>query len=402
MAIYNGTGGKRTGSVGGETYSVSKGQNIVRAKPVSVANPRSDAQMTQRSQFLSAVRFFQRANQRFFKFAFESKKQKESDYNAFMRANASIGGYITKAQGDAVGFPMVAPFRVTQGSLVSPTYGVDLVAHGEESHVQLLLGTAGSGATAPSTIGEVSALLIATYPSMRSGDIITLVSIYSSVASDFYNDLDATAISPSDEVVWTIAQFFIDVNDTRTLDEVGLTASIQSGNIYLERVIAPTGSIGGGFVCVSRNEVSGLKVSNASVSLTADAANAYEVMRSNANRERVLSWWGAQQAAILQGGEAAPIVPSEGPKVVSVDGSYNVPARVQGVAGDPISVNLGFDSDPSGVVSGDFSMVGEASTGVTISWDSEDMGLTVLLDESATGSARLFYKRQLIALITIG
>lgn len=394
MAIYNGTGGKRTGSVGGETYSVSKGQNIVRAKPVSVANPRSDAQMTQRSQFLSAVRFFQRANQRFFKFAFESKKQKESDYNAFMRANASIGGYITKAQGDAVGFPMVAPFRVTQGSLVSPTYGVDLVAHGEESHVQLLLGAAGSGATAPTTIGEVSALLVATYPSMRAGDIITLVSIYSTAVSDFYNDLDASAISPSDEVIWTIAQFFVDVNDTRTLDEVGLTASIQSGNIYLERVIAPEGSIGGGFVCVSRNEVSGLKVSNTTVALTADAAAAYEAMRSNAHRERILAWWGAQQAAILQGGLAEPVTPSSKPRVTSVNGLYGLPWLTEFFPEDEIEAAVSFDREPTGVTSDDFRAVGLTADKVSLSWESG--ALTVTSAAGFDGNCDVYYLDQLI------
>lgn len=400
MAIYNGTGGKRTGSVGGETYSVSKGQNIVRAKPVSVANPRSDAQMTQRSQFLSAVRFFQRANQRFFKFAFESKKQKESDYNAFMRANATIGGYITKAQGDAVGFPMVAPFRVAQGSLVSPTYGVDLVAHGGESHVQLLLGAAGSGATAPTTIGEVSALLIATYPSMRSGDIITLVSIYSSVESDFYNDLDTTAISPSDEVVWTIAQFFIDVNDSRTLDEVGLTASIQSGNVYLERVIAPEGSIGGGFVCVSRNEVSGLKVSNTSVSLTSAAANAYEVMRSNAHRERVLSWWGASQAAILQGGEAVVVTPDTKPRVISVNSEYVLPIETTIQPDDSIVLELGYSENPEAVVEEDFRLIGASTEGWTIELTSSK-NADIYAPEGATGFVDVFYLRKKIARVSI-
>ena len=384
------------GKLAGSTVYQSKSGTVIR-EIKTPSNPRTEAQMKQRSQFLAAVRFYQRANQRFFKFAFENKRKGESDYNAFMRLNAGLGAYITKPQADAVGFPMVAPFRVAQGSLVSPTYGVDLVAHGEESHVQLLLGAAGYGSTAPTTIGEVSALLLETYPSMRSGDIITLVSIYSTVASDFYDDLDASAITPSDEVIWTIAQFFVDVNDVRGLDEVGLTASIQGSNVYLERVIAPTGSIGGGFVCVSRNEAGGLKVSNTTVALTSDAADAYEVMRSNAHLEQVLAWWGASQPAILQGGAMV----QSGLRITGVDGDSSLPVSKLLDSGDSDVYVLTFDGDSSGVTQNDFRAEGAGVDKFEYAWDYGESNLTVQALDGASGEVKVYFKRQHILTITI-
>lgn len=346
------TQSKRIGSVGGETYSVVNGQTIVRAKPVSVSNPRTDAQMTQRSQFLSAIRFYQRANQNFFRFAFESKKQIESEYNAFMRLNAKVGGYITKAQGDAVGFPMIAPFILSQGSIPTPVYGVDKYLHGANTNAQLLIATTAGEGDAPTTIAGVSEAILAEYPSYRNGDIITCVTLYSSVTGEFYNDLDAEAFKTSgDNIIWNIYQFIIDTTNTALLSESGLSCAKVDGHLVLERAIGPSNVVAGCAFVVSRNTTSGLAVCTSSVALSVRAMDAYDAMRTNAHREMVLAWWGSQQSAILQGAIAQANLSNDDIKLI---GSipYLLGLQVGDSAG--LTMYVRFDKEPVGITAADF------------------------------------------------
>lgn len=402
MAIYKGTAGKRIGSVGNETYSMVKGQNVVREKPAQVANPRTDAQMTQRSQFLSAIRFYQRANQNFFRFAFESKKPIESEYNAFMRLNAKIGGYITKAQGDAVGFPMIAPFILTQGSIPTPVYGVDKYLHGDNTNAQMLIATTAGEGDAPTTIAGVSEAILAEYPSFRNGDIITCVTLYSSVTGEFYNDLDAESFKTSgDNIIWNIYQFIIDTTNTALLSESGLSCTKVDGHLVLERAIGPANVVAGCAFVVSRNTTSGLVVCTSSVALSVRAMDAYDAMRTNAHREMVLAWWGAQQQAILQGSIAQSEEPSNKPKIISVEGIYNLPAALSVLSDADTDVALGFSSDPSSVETDDFRVEGLSAETWTLEFKAEDSVLNVASGATSTGTVDIYYRNQLICRMSI-
>lgn len=402
MAIYNGTGGKRTGSVGGETYSVSKGQNIVRAKPVSVANPRSDAQMTQRTQFLSAVRFFQRANQRFFKFAFESKKLKESDYNAFMRLNANKGGYITKAQGDAVGFPMVAPWVITQGSLQGVAQSVYTDAENERTYLDVVL-KAGFTGDLPATIGEISTLLKESSADIQERDIMTFVVISTSMTGNSYvNDFDMT--QHEGENKWAVQQFIIDSTDTRSISEIlsDVTAVIDGGVLVLRCGITAMDQAGAAVMVQSRNTDKGLKVSTSTLLLNGEGELVYELMRRDSHRQQVLAWWGAQQAAILQGSEAQVVVPSGKPAVVSVQGIYSLPEQITFIAGTGQQLVLGFDKVPSDVTSDDFRVLGEGADEWDATFSAEDSTLVVTPTPDAEGTVTVFYLRQRIIVAVLG
>lgn len=313
------------GKLAGSTVYQSKSGTVIR-EIKTPSNPRTEAQMKQRSQFLAAVRFYQRANQRFFKFAFENKHKSESDYNAFMRLNAGIGAYITKPQSDAAGFPMIGPYTVTQGSLVAPKYGMDMYLT-EDTRAQLVVYK-GEGKN-PDTIGKLSALMLETYPEYRAGDIVTFVTLYSSSTGEFYNDLDAERYKiSSDRVQWNIIQFILDTEDTRLISEIGLSYAYSDDNLYVYSALGPMNVIGGCIACVSRNEASGLKVSSAQVSLSVAAEQAYIAMRSDEHLSKVLTWWGASQQAILQGAVAKTSSTITGPKVLSVAGRSDLPLNV--------------------------------------------------------------------------
>lgn len=371
------------GKLAGTTIYKGKTGTIQR-EIVSPSNPQSEGQMTQRSRFLSAVRFYQRSNQRFFKMAFEGKRQGESDFNAFMRHNAKLGPYITKAQGDAIGFPVIAPWIVTQGSLTSPKQHT-LYDGGEDLYTSrfglaICPVSEYSGDTFPETVGELATTYFEHNPEMREGDILTFVTIDANIAGeDFIEDLDAQGMQTS-EPSWFIRQIVLDSADTTGLNTLGLSvvmAGEQEENPDLvittnnDHAVEPLHA-GAGVVVVSRNTNSGLKVSNAVLSLNDAAYNVYTSMRSNSYLQKVLSWWGAQQQAILQGSVAENKQQKVSAKVATIGGQRPV-AELSFYAGSPKSVGITFDSDPVGVTADNFVVEG---AGVTKTYNNSILTLT--------------------------
>lgn len=284
---------KRVGSVGGETYSIVKGQTIVKAKPVQVANPRTNAQMRQRSIFIDAVRFYSHALQSFFKFAFMGKKSFESDYNAFMRVNASNGIHITKAMSHDANFPALGNWQITQGSL--PEASVSIVESSSASTPALAIGDTHPAIT---TIGELSAQLKAIY-GVLEGDIVTLVSVQTRL-----EDIDVSTLKPTylTGLVdgWIIKQFIIDSTSEEAISSVGFS-SIAEGQENALFTSMPAQAAGGAAVVFSRNTPEGVKVCDSFLINNAKALAILEKMRLTSTIEKVLADWGATGEAILQG-----------------------------------------------------------------------------------------------------
>lgn len=290
MAIYKGTAGKRIGSVGNETYSMVKGQNVVREKPAQVANPRTYAQMEQRSIFIDAVRFYEHANKNLFKFAFEDKRSYESDYNAFMRANAKNGVNISPSMSSDYRFPAIGNWLLTSGSLQGVEFNYS------EGVTSIFLGDAATSAI--TTVGQLSEKLLATYPSLQEGDIITGVMIESSAYEFSEEDLRVAYISDS-APKWLIYQFRINKASAATLASVGLenVTSGQSSVNYSWEI--DDNSVGGVAVIVSREVAGGVKVSTTSI-LNNTAAGTFLTAFAR-NKARIIAEWGLSDPAILQG-----------------------------------------------------------------------------------------------------
>lgn len=395
------------GKLAGSTLFSSKGSTIIREIKKDPKNPRTEAQMTQRSQFLAAVRFYQRANQRFFKFAFENKRKGESDYNAFMRLNAGLGAYITKPQSDAVGFPMIGPYTVTQGSLVAPTYGMDMYLT-EDTRAQLLIAKAADPDKTPDTIGKLSADMLEFYPEYRAGDIVTFVTLYSSSTGEFYNDLDAERYKiSSDRVQWNIIQFILDTEDTRPISVIGLSYDYSDDNdLYVYSALGPMNVIGGCIACVSRNEAGGLKVSTSQVSLSVAAEQAYIAMRSDEHLSKVLTWWGASQQAILQGAVAKAGDKSNELKVAYVGDEPDEPLPFDSfdlLQGSIEGINVVFTGDARGVTLSDFSSDGSDNWMWNFKHYTETLtSLEFSIFYNATpGKYGIYYKNQLILYVLI-
>lgn len=145
------------------------GQTRSRELAASVANPRTESQMTQRVKWANLVNFY-RANKGWMKFAYETKKPSQSDYNKFMSLNvASSRIYIPKGFA-AQGACIVDAYQMTQGSLAS----IETSKTSTGWATNLFLTDANALPENP-TIGEVSNQLLAANPALREGDQISFI-----------------------------------------------------------------------------------------------------------------------------------------------------------------------------------------------------------------------------------
>lgn len=325
MAVINSPYvGIARGRLGEGVFSRVKGQTTVRGYNPTPANPRSAPQQSQRAQFSSAVKFFSRGVQNFFKFAFENKLEKESDYNAFMRLNANRGMYFGPEQNDTPEYPALGRFIMTRGSLPAPQYYYD---SGQETLSAFF--NLPSSQTGPSTLGQLSSILVTL--GYQQGDIVTFCVIRTDA---FSGSVSEPVIEWGNILEWDIRQFTIDVASTVDLLDIGILAAISGTvlSVCFSEQSWDDQYIMAGCVTVSRPSASGLKVSSANLYLNHEADVAYLYGISEPWKLSVLQAWNTSQESILQGSRSVN-------KIIN--------ARVQ-VATDP---NLPFNMGSSGTLS---------------------------------------------------
>lgn len=268
MAKGNPLLGQLRGSVGDVVFSRFGGQQVSRSRNRNPKNPQSIAQMIQRAKLGSAVQFFSRGQQNLFKFAFESKLAKESDYNAFMRYNIDRVCPNTKA-GVAAGHPVLGNFQMTQGTLPEL-----VVLYGGDDVVPTLVVNAIDGESAGdnTTVGQVSKAIIEKY-GLQEGDIITKVVI--TCANTVATTAVAAALAGSyadgaNRVDWNISQFRLDSTSTALASSLNFFYDLNGllpGDIYLKVGLNSSNfttltSAYGIALIVSRPTATGVKVSN--------------------------------------------------------------------------------------------------------------------------------------------
>lgn len=144
-------------------------QTRVRELAKSVTNPRTQSQMNQRVKWSQLVNFY-RANGQWMKYAYETKKPAQSEYNKFMSLNVSNSQvYFTKAQA-AAGSCVVCPYIMTQGSLPSIEFTADNRAWNSNIYFP-----ANSYLLPSTTIAEFSRKMITQNPAIRQGDQLSFI-----------------------------------------------------------------------------------------------------------------------------------------------------------------------------------------------------------------------------------
>lgn len=155
--------------IGGTVYYQAMGQTRHRELAAEVSNPRTISQMTQRVKWANLVNLY-RANQSWMKYAFETKKTNQSEYNKWMSLNVTNSRIYLPKDVAAMGGCVVDSYIVTQGSLPS-------IEWNQASDV--LVSNIAVGADfdfGPSvTIGSFSSALIDNNPAIRSGDQISFI-----------------------------------------------------------------------------------------------------------------------------------------------------------------------------------------------------------------------------------
>lgn len=299
--------GTARGKLGNMVISNVKGQQVERKYQPQVENPKTFAQMRQRAVFASAVKFFKHSQQNLFKFAFEDKTQRESDYNAFMRHNVRFFTPTNKVACDnptlpALGFEL--SLQLSFGSLPSPTemgYFNQTAADGmfgfncgkiEESQ-------------APDVFfwSDVSRALVENY-GLENGDIITFVVIrtnmsYGRYPAQIVQGIDAEEASAP--AVWALEQKRIDLASNEDVSKFVIGKQWFCTRAGIE---GPTNTMMYfGSVIFSRN-IQGRKLMVSTSTLSCSTENQYNSAipsKGSAEERQALLSWGANPEAVLKG-----------------------------------------------------------------------------------------------------
>ena len=299
--------GTARGRLGNMVISSVRGQQIERKYQPKVANPKTFAQMRQRAAFAAAVKFFKHSQQNLFRFAFEDKTQKESDYNAFMRHNVAFFAPYNKTACDNPSLPALgfaSPVLMSYGSLPA-AQNVQFYKYQADSSFALGFVCGTHGTTGPSgtaTWGDISKGIIKYYD-LQDGDIITIVVIATDITASNINSIyinGEDAEEPQKPARWTLWQKRVDSSST---EEVGDKA-------YQEAVFCIKDGIEGdvlvkhhfGAVIFSRN-IAGKSLIVSSSSLVASVTDYSSVWPTKGSDKelQVLTSWGANPEAILKG-----------------------------------------------------------------------------------------------------
>lgn len=309
--------GMARGKVGDVVLTRLAGEQVARARNRAPKNPKTTKQMAQRAALATCVEFYTRGVKNLFKFAFESKKPSESDYNAFVRANIGIipvQSHKSLAENNSVFGPII----MSQGSLTEPGFEFTPVYnHGMLKCKEL----PANGSTL--TVGQLSKA-IADFNGLQDGDIITIVGI------DCYSDalleslescITAGQLQGSIATQkWTIKQFTLNFASqalASTLGVFGLSEASE-GDSYIvldpdvfADVIADDNYSAGLAVIASRNTASGVKVSTSTMKLSDRAKTSSDFGTSNEWRQYVARTWNTSTSLevapenILQGSISA-------------------------------------------------------------------------------------------------
>ena len=155
--------------LGGTVIYQAMGQTRQRELAAEVSNPRTESQMSQRVKWANLVNLY-RANRSWMKYAFETKKSNQSEYNKFMSLNVSDSRiFLTKSIANAGGC-VVDTYIITQGSLLSIEF-VPTTNGYYRSNIELAPSADVSGLS----VKQFSDMVVERNPAIRYGDQLSFI-----------------------------------------------------------------------------------------------------------------------------------------------------------------------------------------------------------------------------------
>lgn len=202
--------GKSSGSVGGATFSTWKGINVLKSKAVTVANPKTIPQQTQRNRMSILVSVFRMISGAV-NVGFKTLASGKSEYNAFVSQNiinataVGVAPAVSLVPADLIvskGTMGITPITSSAGSNGNDTVDIDYsdtiiplggslsdVAYGVVHNVTQDTWSYGSGA-----LRSDGQLVITTPTNNLSTDVVRSYLFFKSASSDEVSDsLNASA-----------------------------------------------------------------------------------------------------------------------------------------------------------------------------------------------------------------
>lgn len=298
--------GKASGKLGQIVLSNVKGQQIARAWQPKVANPRTSVQQMQRAKFANAVKFYKRATQNLFKFAFEDKRKTESDYNAFMRHNVERSPIFNRISYDNMNYPALSEWLISVGSLGRfKSWAYESRTITDASCLSSPIQNPDNAYKFPEGVTEstVTVAHISDYFKhdfgAQDGDYVTFVGI----------DTDIALVSdqPGSGPWWSITQIKIDSTNTNLfLGAVNKQADNKLGIDIVDRVGAiiwksPNDKAALFGVVLSRVTPNGVLVSTSNLGANETGIGVMAATLQDAYRQQALNSWLRSSDPILKG-----------------------------------------------------------------------------------------------------
>lgn len=327
---------KARGSMGGMTYSVMNGQQIVKEKAVNVKNPQTVSQMNQRVKIANVVALY-RANRVWMeKWAFAQRPEKWSLYNAYMSENLAKSVIsLTKKENDyRVG--IVEPLTFTKGTL--PTIGLTFVnGNTFQSSIKILLSAS------LATIGSLSRGIVSDNPEWQEGDQLSMVVMKQKMATVAYEPgIGGTPIPVIKPIVETsVAELTLDFNDDTPIEDTDFELVLSQSEDFRLRFTPEANQLDGNevaigvMVCQSRKSGGTILVST-----QAPVLNNYNTFNTYASAEQ------RSKARASYGGESTipflvPEIPAtDNNSVVTLTG-FNFPVECSALDNATINLNTG-------------------------------------------------------------
>ena len=272
--------------LGGAVIYQANGQTLMRQLAPSVTNPRTDAQMEQRVKLANLVAFY-RASSKWMRGAFETKPSNQSDYNAFVSANASANSvYLTKSQVDE-GTAVVAPYVVSRGSLG------EITQVASEGRIDTNLYVGGLSINDSTTIAQFSAALINNNNGIQEGDQVSVVQYIQNTSTNNTYTITCRAY----EVILSLT------NGSPLAAYLPVALLGVSAGETPAISILTSSFVGGAALILSRTQGGRILVSSSSVTLTF-GNSIYPAMTTNTQKQEAIKSYGSLTTVFLDSGVA--------------------------------------------------------------------------------------------------
>lgn len=272
------------GRIGNVSFRRASGQRIIASElPALVTNPRTAAQMSQRVRLAALVNFY-RASRAWQPKAWQQKADKQTNYNAFIKANLASNPVALTKQEAAQGATVLYPWRVAQGSLPPVSY-----AESDGVYVSNInLGQDGTIFDQSRTIAELSIALLNNNLSLREGDQVSLIIYRQNAGSDGVPYVTCTPY-----------EFTINTSDARLVGTRLPLDIVQVGgsNDNWKFAVNMNSVVGGFCIVVSRTSGGTLEVSKAD--LICNSSSLYSYYTSATHQAEAAASYGEQSEVFL-------------------------------------------------------------------------------------------------------